>query len=164
MSSAKISEYTLLGELTGAEKIPTGTGIRKATTPDQLRSYALSADQKSVIIEIGSIANQAVATGEFAISRLHQLVAIESNVSARVRLYKTAAGRDADMSRPVTQEHAENIPLVFEYVTDAPSLLSADLARDVTSSCDGTLYYAVTNLSGGSNAVSVVIDYFERGY
>lgn len=163
-NGVKISSFTELGSLLGSEKIPTGTGNRKATTPAQLRSYTLTTEQKSVSIATGTIANQSIATGDFAISRLHQIVAISSNVSARVRLYKTQSGRDADISRPVTQDHAENIPLVFEYVTDAPSLLSADLARDVTSSCNGTLYYAVTNLSGVSAALAVVIGYFERGY
>ena len=39
MTGVKVSEYTELASLVGDEKIPTGTGVRKATTPDQLKAF-----------------------------------------------------------------------------------------------------------------------------
>lgn len=39
MAGVKVSEYTELASLVGDEKIPTGTGVRKATTPDQLKAF-----------------------------------------------------------------------------------------------------------------------------
>jgi len=39
MTGVKVSEYTVAATLNGTDKIPLGTGIRKATTPDQLAAY-----------------------------------------------------------------------------------------------------------------------------
>jgi len=39
MAGVKLSEYTELASLVGDEKIPTGTGVRKATTPNQLKAF-----------------------------------------------------------------------------------------------------------------------------
>lgn len=39
MAGVKVSEYTVAATLNGNDKIPLGTGIRKATTPDQLAAY-----------------------------------------------------------------------------------------------------------------------------
>ena len=39
MAGVKVSEYTELASLVGDELIPTGTGVRKATTPDQLKAF-----------------------------------------------------------------------------------------------------------------------------
>ena len=39
MAGVKVSEYTVAATLNGNDKIPLGTGIRKATTPDQLSEY-----------------------------------------------------------------------------------------------------------------------------
>ena len=60
MAGVKVSEYTVASMLNGTDKIPLGTGVRKATTPDQLSEYigdivreALLAPslQKSVIFD-----------------------------------------------------------------------------------------------------------------
>ena len=39
MAGVKVSEYTVAATLNGTDKIPLGTGIRKATTPDQLSAF-----------------------------------------------------------------------------------------------------------------------------
>ena len=39
MTGVKVSEYSVAASLTGSEKIPLGTGVRKATTPDQLKAF-----------------------------------------------------------------------------------------------------------------------------
>lgn len=39
MTGVKVSEYTVAESLAGDEKIPLGTGVKKATTPDQLRQF-----------------------------------------------------------------------------------------------------------------------------
>jgi len=39
MAGVKVSDYTLAATLSGTDKIPLGTGIRKATTPDQLSAF-----------------------------------------------------------------------------------------------------------------------------
>ena len=39
MAGVKVSEYTVAAMLNGTDKIPLGTGVRKATTPDQLSAF-----------------------------------------------------------------------------------------------------------------------------
>ena len=39
MTGVKVSEYSVAASLTGSEKIPLGTGVKKATTPDQLSAF-----------------------------------------------------------------------------------------------------------------------------
>ena len=80
-----------------------------------------------------------------------------------MRLYTTAAARDADLARPSTQEQSEGSSLVLEFVSDA-TLLSAVLTPAVTNyAADGLLYYSVTNISGSTQTLSCSIDYAVLG-
>lgn len=66
MTGAKVSSYTVLDALTGSEKIPTGTGDRKATTPNQLRDWISPPPQdyaKKLIIIGDSLSNGYLAGG-----------------------------------------------------------------------------------------------------
>lgn len=61
---------------------------------------AAKASEQSVDLAIGSLAAGAYATGSLSIARLSVLKRLTSdNVDVRVRLYQTAAQRDADLAR-----------------------------------------------------------------
>jgi hypothetical protein len=87
---------------------------------------------------------------------------IGTNVPARVRMYPTAAMRDADLYRPIGQKPSGNHGRLLEVVTGAGLLeLVLSPAVDVTSDdeFDGTFYVSVTNL-GATGAVVVTYHYF----
>lgn len=67
MAGVKVSEYTVAATLNGNDKIPLGTGIRKATTPDQLRDWISqpAATYADKLIIIGdSLSNGYLSGGE----------------------------------------------------------------------------------------------------
>jgi len=67
MAGVKVSEYTELASLVGNELIPTGTGIRKATTPDQLKAFINSGAEptyaKKLIVIGDSLSNGYLSGG-----------------------------------------------------------------------------------------------------
>src|SRR3712207_5229113 len=78
-----------------------------------------------------------------------RLFKIGTNRPARVRMYPTAAMRDADLYRPIGQKPTGNHGRLLEVVTDAALLeLILSPAVDLTSSdeFDPTFYVSVTNL------------------
>lgn len=93
-----------------------------------------------------------------------RLYKIATNRPARVRMYPTAAMRDADLYRPIGQKPpSTNHGRLLEVVT-TPTLLELILspAVDVTSVDpeDPTFYITVTNLGDASGAVQVTYNYF----
>jgi hypothetical protein len=92
-----------------------------------------------------------------------RLFKMGTNVPARVRMYPTAAMRDADLYRPIGQKPSGNHGRLLEVVT-APGLLELVLspAVDVTSidAFDPTFYVSVTNLGDDLTAVAVTYNYF----
>jgi hypothetical protein len=106
-----------------------------------------------------SLADLASETGSFTLARAALLWKCETSASARVRLYGTAAFRDADVSRVLGTDPTGEHGLLLELVTTAPTLVftlapPAALVNDDTVQAD-TLYYSVTNKSGTTQAVVV---------
>lgn len=91
-----------------------------------------------------------------------RLFKMGTNRPARVRMYPTAAMRDADLYRPIGQKPSGNHGRLLEVVTGAGLLeLVLSPAVDVTSDdeFDGNFYVSVTNL-GDDGAVAVTYHYF----
>lgn len=67
MTGVKISEYSVAASLTGSEKIPLGTGVKKATTPNQLKAFinsdVLSVYAKKLIVIGDSLSNGYLSGG-----------------------------------------------------------------------------------------------------
>ena len=88
---------------------------------------------------------------------------IETNRPARVRMYPTAAQRDADLLRNIGTKPVGNHGRLLEVVT-TPGMLELILspAVDVTSvdPFDSTFYVSVTNLDSVAGAVVVTYHYF----
>lgn len=108
-----------------------------------------------------SLADQASENGVITMAPGYRLLKIDTDVSARVRLYATATQRNADASRPIGQDPSGNHGLTMEFISDT-GLLSAVLSPAVDGySLEATpsddIPYRITNLSGGSTAVTVTL-------
>jgi hypothetical protein len=88
------------------------------------------------------------------------LLKIETDKAARVRLYTTTTGRDADETRSFITEPDANNGVMFDYITT-----SGDLSNDLSPTVDGfvatgtAIPITVTNLSGSTGTVTVTLTY-----
>jgi hypothetical protein len=92
-----------------------------------------------------------------------RLYKIATDRPARVRMYPTAAMRDADRNRPVGTRPTGNHGRLLEVVTGVGLLeLVLSPAVDITSvdAFYGTFYVSVTNLDSVNGTVSVTYNYF----
>lgn len=142
----KISQYSVIDTLTGAEKIPLGVGVKKATTPDQLAGY-IRPQRKSLSVDAGFVSNNQVATGRFAIEKGYLLRVLAMNVRMRIRLYPTAALRDDDLARPINEDYVQGSAQFLEF-NSSLGKLDVVLSPAINGfTLDGYTYYSVQNLS-----------------
>jgi len=92
--------------------------------------------------------------GPYAAS--YRLYSISTDAPCRMRMYTTAAKRDADLNRPVETDPTVDHGLVFEFIS-TPTLLSSDLSPmvDGFTGSDGSVYYTITN-TGVSTALITI--------
>lgn len=150
----------------------TGDPLDPNTLPEKLQLFnelgeplmmggGYSRHQKDVPTPV--IAQGVVSTGAIDFYPSVRFYKIATNRPARVRMYPTAAQRDADLIRNVGTKPVGNHGRLLEVVT-APGLLDLILspAVDVTSIApfDGNFYVSVTNLDSASGAVVVSYNYF----
>lgn len=62
---------------------------------------------------------------DFTLGRTYLLLAVATSVPARVRLYGSAAGADADKARTLSTDPPTTVDIVTEYVTSAGALTGA---------------------------------------
>ena len=108
-----------------------------------------------------SIATGATETGTLTIAQGYRLLKIETDKAARVRLYTTTTGRDADISRPFgTVTPDINNGVMFDFQTT-----SENLSDDVNPQVDGyvstgtAIPITITNLNGSTGTVTVTLTY-----
>lgn len=121
---------------------------------------------QTVPFTTASIANGATATGTVAIAKDFKLKRVEVSHAARVRLYKTAADRTADAARVFGDRsyrgtsHGMLCDLYLDGVTydlNWPMAPSGNCENGDTPETS-TIYYSVTNISGGTHAIDVELD------
>lgn len=110
-----------------------------------------------------SLASGASWSGLIPLSVGYRLYRIATSVPARVRLYATAAQRDADASRPVGTDPTGDHGLLFEFVTTT-GLLSATLNPLVDGATFDTplasnVPATVTRTGAGTGTVDVTLTY-----
>jgi hypothetical protein len=111
--------------------------------------------------ETSSIASGAYETDEIEWAPAVRVFKIATDVPARVRIYATAAQRDADVSRQTGTKPIGNHGRLFEFVTTA-TILEWTLTPvvDMTADqADGIFYITVTNLSNSTDTVAVTFHY-----
>ncbi|QZN86890.1 hypothetical protein [Cellulomonas sp. C5510] len=80
-------------------------------------------------------------SGSVDLSPGYVIVAVSYSAACRLRLYRTAAGRDADTGRPVTTPYPGGRGRVYEYVAVGAE---TDVEGAVLGAADGTaVYYRV---------------------
>ena len=112
--------------------------------------------------ETPSLAADAENTGVLTVAPGWRAFVISTDKAARVRIYKTAAQRDADLGRSIGTRPMGNHGRLLEVVTLA-SMLEVDLSPtvDFMSEVGGSdeFYIAVQNRSGSTGTVVTTIDY-----
>lgn len=107
-----------------------------------------------------SIANN--ATGNISITgfKSYSLLKIQTSAAAWVRLYTTSAARSSDSARAQTTDPTPGSGVIAEIITSGSQMQTMTPAV-VGFNDDGTpgttIYAAVTNLSGGSTAITVTL-------
>jgi len=154
MAGKKISAQPLVSVVTDAIKMPTGESGDKTISVGQIRSARIA----SLSIDATATAAGDTVVGSIAISKLYRLLSIVTDQPLRIRLYTTAAARDADLARPSTTEQAQGSSLMLEFVSDA-MLLSAtkhgmygdrfyNIYRQIIRRCTEKTHKAYPNYGG----------------
>lgn len=110
---------------TTAQAFGSGAEVKHAVTAGmlgRLRDGAVPV-RATASFTATALAAGAHATGTIAMAKGYRLLAIQTSAVARTRLYTTAAKRDADVSRAVGTDPADNSGLTFEYVTTGTSVV-----------------------------------------
>lgn len=119
--------------------------------------------REDVTFTSGSIVANASVSGTVNIASRYQLLHITTNHPCRVRLYTSAAKRDADLTRPIGTDPEGNHGLMFEFISTT-GLLSADLSPLVDGFADtAAIPYSITNLSGATQTITVMLNHVKTG-
>ena len=119
--------------------------------------------REDVTFTSGSIVANASVSGTVSISPRYQLLQITTNYPCRVCLYTSTAKRDADITRPIGTDPTGNHGLLFEFISST-ELLSADLSPLVDGFADtASIPYSLTNLSGATQTISVMLNHVKTG-
>jgi hypothetical protein len=116
--------------------------------------------------EIPSIQSSDRVTGEISVQNIAVLFALQSSQrDIRVRLYRTAAGRDADMARGLLDVNYQNSGVLLDTViaTDNEVKYVNTIATLVADSFPpgGKIFYTVDNLSSSpKTSISILLYYF----
>jgi hypothetical protein len=114
----------------------------------------------------GAYASANTESGSFTLAKMAKLQKIVADRAARIRLYRTAAARDADLNRgnttqPSTPQHGVCADFWLDgviwsltwYPDPVPTVYNADTPQTTT------IYYNITNLSGSTHTVNAVFTY-----
>lgn len=154
-----------LGAANGVAMLDGSTKLVDSQVPNRLSQTSLDNSyarftSASVSHTTGVLAASAQATGTIAIANVFLLMKINVSVPARIRLYASAAQRDADKGRPrgtdpaMGTDHGIILDVAFQ---TAGSLV---LSPNVVGSCSvSDIPFTIDNLGGSSAAVTVNITY-----
>lgn len=125
-----------------------------------------AATRQTATVTSSTLANGASWTGTILLGASYRLFAISTSAAARVRLYVDNGSAVADASRPLGIDPAPGDGVVLEYVTSATHLSGA-LSPMVSGASletppDKNIDIVVTNLSGGSSAITVTLTFVEE--
>jgi hypothetical protein len=128
------------------------------------RTHSL-ASRGTVTLASGAIAAGSYETGYFALGKFSAIGKVVSNFWCRIRLYATAADRDADLGRVIGGSPASSIGTIIELVLDSDAKLTTVLRQlAAIANMDGSpttaIYYTVNNLTGSSQTYSIAFTRF----
>ncbi|MBZ5566560.1 MAG: hypothetical protein LAN64_01785 [Acidobacteriia bacterium] len=125
------------------------------------------ASRANVVYTTGTIAAGAYETGSMTIAKSFAIVAVTVDRSCRVRLYSTAAQRNADISRGTYSLPAINTShgVIMDFVLDgsASAPLSGFICSPEVYGANGdgsptsSIYYTITNNTASPSTVTVTL-------
>lgn len=119
--------------------------------------------REDVTFSAAALANNANTVNTVNIASRYQLLHIATNHPCRVRLYRSSAQRDADISRAIGTDPTGDHGLMLEFVSTS-ELLSADLSPLVDGfSNSPAIAYSITNLSGATQTITVTLNHVKTG-
>lgn len=107
-----------------------------------------------------SIANNAYETGTLNMSAVYTALNLETDIAARVRLYVSTTARDADATRAIGTDPADDSGVLMDVVTTG-STLNFQLSPVVDGwvATGVAIPITVTNLSGSTDTVAATLTY-----
>lgn len=117
-------------------------------------------------ISVTSIQSNSYTIGEFLLQNISALFAIQSNFAGlRIRLYRTAAARDRDLSRPssVRPTGSHGVLLDMQIQSKDTSIFTNPIPTLIADGIPpaGTLYYTIDNLESSDKiSVTILLYYF----
>jgi hypothetical protein len=114
-----------------------------------------------VVVTTGSLANDAEETGTLALGKAGFILKVVADRACWVRFYGTSAERTADASRLITEDPADDVPVLADLIFSA-SLLTIPTAPLIGyTNRDGSpvtsIYYSIINKSGATSTVQVTV-------
>jgi hypothetical protein len=117
--------------------------------------------RQETVHSTASLAAGASENGVVAIAKATEVLRVATNRPARVRLYVTAAKRDADAARPVGTDPTGDHGLCLEVVTVTGELEldlnPAALVWDGDAVPDANIAYRIENRDAGAGVVTVTL-------
>jgi len=117
----------------------------------------------SAVINTATMGVNTTDTGTLTMGKCWRLLKISANKACRVRLYATAAQRDADLARQPGVDPTGNHGLMFEYVATAGTLVSMMSpvvdGMNFEAPVTDQIPWSVTNLSAATSAIAVTLTY-----
>ena len=115
--------------------------------------------RQTIEVDIGFVANNQIVVGQFAMTAGFTLRTIETSASMRVRLYPSAAARDADISRQLGVDRPQGTDMFLEFysVVGVMDVILSPAVDGFTD--DGFLYYSVQNKSLVDQAMTMTFTY-----
>lgn len=106
-----------------------------------------------------SLAPGAAEAGTVNLGKAYELLKVTTTGAARVRLYSTAAARDADAARPSTQDPTGQHGLVAEVITEAGALAVVmapiPTGANLEAAPTAAAFVSITNLGASAAALTV---------
>ena len=120
--------------------------------------------RESTYFTTAILASHTVEMGTASIATTFELLQVVLSSPARVRLYDTAAARDADLNRPVTQSPVSGFGLIVEVNNPINNVQNLDphaLGSNMDTPPSTILYYTVTN-NGSPAAITVTLTFLRK--
>lgn len=149
-------------ESTSARSVIVGDQI-SATITDKVLVDAENPVRTTATYTTGSLASNARETGVITLNKGYRILKIQTDRTARVRLYATTTDRDADTTRSIGVDPTGDAGVMFDFVT-TPSILTwrvtplADGAQ-MSGSPTTSIPITVDNLDTITSTVAVTLTY-----
>lgn len=158
--------------LTGDPKAPTPAGgdndtsiattaFVQSTVAAAIAAILKEYERRDVTVVTGSLVDQATENADFSLGTGVQsviLLKISSDVACWLRLYATSAARTADAGRAITVDPTAGTGVLAEFIFTGSITIPVSPAmwlQNLDSTVASTIYYAVTNQSGGTTAITL---------